>query len=159
MLHDLPPDQKLQFKYKLKQHGIAMLMQRLETALLAMQNAQDSANNDNKSTVGDKHETTRAMGHLDNEMNARQMEEAQHELAFLNSITVSEIYMQATIGAVVVCRHAMFFIASGIGTQQVAKEKIIFISPKAPLSMQLLTKRKGERFTFNGVDFIIEEVF
>ncbi|MEO8148021.1 MAG: hypothetical protein ABI723_10310 [Bacteroidia bacterium] len=151
--------QQLQFKQQLKSVCISLLEQRLEGALDAMKNAQESANNEDKSTVGDKHETTRAMSHLDNEMNAKQMEEARHDLTLLHTIDVSKIYSKAERGAVIVCKHAMFFISAGLGTQTVDDQKIIFISTKAPLAIHFNGKKAGEHFLYNKVEFEIVEVF
>ena len=77
--------QKINFKVQIKQHCLLVIEQRIKTAQTAMQNAQDSANNENKSTAGDKYETARAMGQLDRDMNAKQLKEAQQEHLFLQT--------------------------------------------------------------------------
>jgi hypothetical protein len=38
-----------------------------------MESAQQSANSEEKSSAGDKYETSRAMGHLEKDMHARQL--------------------------------------------------------------------------------------
>ena len=68
--------------------AIDHIMQRIGTARHAMENAQAAANEEDKSSVGDKYETSRAMGQIDSEMNARQLEEARRELALLQKIDI-----------------------------------------------------------------------
>ena len=54
-------------------HCTALLVQRITVSETAMKNAQESANSEDKSSAGDKYETSRAMGHLDRDMNAKQL--------------------------------------------------------------------------------------
>ncbi len=63
--------EKLQFKEKLKDEAISIVQNRINSAATAMANAQESANSNDKSSAGDKYETSRAMGQLDRDMNAK----------------------------------------------------------------------------------------
>ena len=64
-LHLMTDHQKLSFKaFKLKNFALDLIGQRMTTAKEAMQQAQESANSEEKSSAGDKYETGRAMGHL-----------------------------------------------------------------------------------------------
>ena len=45
-----------------------MIKQRIAAATLAIENAQSAANAEEKSSAGDKYETSRAMSHLEKDM-------------------------------------------------------------------------------------------
>ena len=61
----------MSIKNKLLQHCKELIEARLKNAEDAMNRAQESANDNEKSSAGDKFETGRAMGHLEKEMYAR----------------------------------------------------------------------------------------
>lgn len=152
-------DEQIAFKQLLKEVGIELINQRLQVVLDAMQQSQESANSEDKSSAGDKHETSRAMSQLDNEMNAKQLEEVKHEMQLLQPVDVSKTYVKGRTGAVVVCKHNMFFVAVGLGTQTINGQKIVFISPHAPLALKFKEKKAGDKFLFNGIDYSIVDVF
>ncbi|MCK7553750.1 hypothetical protein MKQ70_01525 [Chitinophaga sedimenti] len=56
--------QMIDFKTRLKAAGELLIKDRIATTQLAIDNAQEAANNEGKSSAGDKYETGRAMGHL-----------------------------------------------------------------------------------------------
>ena len=150
---------KIVFKEKLKTFCLAALNARLETILEAMKNAQESANNETKSSAGDKHETGRAMSQLENEMNAKQLLEITAELNTVQQIDVSKVNFKAVAGAFVICKHDAFFIITGMGVQIVEEKKVVFLSPKAPLAVKLKEVMAGQNFEFNKIKFEVLEVF
>src|ERR1700761_3965133 len=93
--------EKLAFKQRLKQWGLDLIGQRIATANESMDAAQQAANNEEKSSAGDKYETGRAMGHLQKDMHARQLAESMKELAALHALSVESIYSTARTGAFV----------------------------------------------------------
>jgi hypothetical protein len=156
---NLSPAQKLLFKQKLKSACEEILRQRISTATQAMQQAQESANSDEKSSAGDKHETGRAMGQIDRDMNARQLEEAKRELEIIHTISTEAIHQKAGIGSVVECADFTFFISLGLGTTSVDEKKIIFLSPAAPIAKLISGKANGEKFSMNGKVTVIKNIF
>jgi hypothetical protein len=155
----LSNEQKLRWKQQLKVAAINILQKRIETAEEAMLQAQDAANSEEKSSVGDKYETSRAMGHLDSEMNAKQLEEAERELAILNSLTVNTLQTKGSTGTVVVCNDYIFFIALGLGTVVIDGLTVILLSPQAPVATLLNGKKAGDSFVFNTNTVEIMDVF
>jgi hypothetical protein len=155
----LSPEEKIKFKQKLKEACVNLLLQRIDTASQAMLLAQESANDAEKSSAGDKYETARAMGQLDRDMNAKQLEEAKRELATLQSIDVTKQYEHITNGAFVVCSQHSFFVAIGLGTLTLDDKKIVVLSPKAPLAVLMNGKKTGNSFRLNETVFEITDVF
>lgn len=152
-------EEKLLFKQGLKQFCQALIEQRIATNKTLIDNAQQAANSEEKSSAGDKYETARAMGHLDKDMHARQLMENVRELANLQQINVTDICAGVTAGAFVRCSNARFFIAAGIGRQTVNGEVIVFLSPAAPLARVMAGKGVDDGFVFGSNMVVIEEVF
>ncbi|HNP47755.1 MAG TPA: hypothetical protein PKL85_02915 [Bacteroidia bacterium] len=144
------------YKIKLKKFAEEILQQRIETAKMAMLNAQDAANSEEKSSAGDKYETARAMGQLDREMNAKQYEEAKRELSLLQNLYVLEPSSVVIPGSFVKTNKGDFFICSGLGIHSVEGKKVGFLSVKSPLAIPLLGKSAGDSFQFQGQSWKIE---
>ena len=151
--------EKINLKQQIKEACINLLMQRIETASEAMLGAQESANSSEKSSMGDKYETSRAMGQLERDMNAKQLEEAKRELATLQGVDASKACDRASIGSVVVCRQQTFFIAIGLGPVAVGDKKIVVLSPMAPLAAKMNGKKAGTSFSLNEIVFEVTDVF
>lgn len=151
--------EKIHFKQSLKQAGLAIIEQRIAAARLLMDDAQQAANQEEKSSAGDKYETSRAMGHLQKDMHARQLAEQAKELAALRAVNVDLLYETATSGALIQCEKIAFFIAAGLGKQAVGGTTVFFLSPQAPLALQLQHKKAGDHFVFNSVQIRIVELY
>jgi hypothetical protein len=151
--------EKIHFKNKLKQFALAIIGQRIAAAKEAIDQAQQAANQEEKSSAGDKYETGRAMGHLQKDMHARQLAENAKELATLHSINVDTLYPMATAGAFIGCPGIAFFIAAGLGKQIREGQTIYFLSPQAPLASQLANKKAGEIIHFNSINLPILDVY
>lgn len=148
----------LKLKQALKSECIHKLEDRISAASDAMLSAQESANSEGKSSAGDKYETSRAMGQMDRDMNARQLEQAKKELAFIQSLDTSHVSHSAETGALVFCKEGTFFLASGLGTVQIGDDQIHIISPAAPLAILFKNKIAGDKIILNGKQFEIIEI-
>jgi hypothetical protein len=151
--------EKIKWKEEVKSICIQLIKARVQTATDAMEQAQEAANSEEKSSAGDKYETGRAMSQRERDMNAMQLKEAKLELILLHSIVVDKIYKQVESGSVIKTKDKTYFIATGLGSIKVNEEKIYILSPKAPLALQSIGKRIGEIFQFNGNESEILEIF
>src|ERR1700754_5143664 len=107
--------EKIAFKNRMKRWALDQIGQRITTSRKAIDQAQEAANNEEKSSAGDKYETGRAMGHLQQEMHSRQLSEYIKELAILHSVDADKVYSEGTVGAFLQGRGVAFFIAAGLG--------------------------------------------
>ena len=124
--------------------------QRLQTAWDAMQAAQASANEEGKSSAGDKYETARAMGQLDRDMYGRQYEQARQDRLLLERIHENETQSIAGFGALLETSAGWYFLAVSVGVLSIEGQKIMVISPQSPIGQVLLGKKVGETFSFRG---------
>lgn len=147
------------YKTALKEKCISFIEERMDTLRHAIAQAQISANEETKSSAGDKYETSRAMGHLAKDMYARQLNENGKELASLISIdcTVKKTTVQP--GSFVRCGDVSYFILAGIGKITYDGETIYLISPNAPVAKLLIGKYKGDMVTINTKTLPILEIF
>ncbi|MFT3912188.1 MAG: hypothetical protein QM737_22365 [Ferruginibacter sp.] len=152
-------EQKLNFKKRLFQKAITIIEQRIATTATAMQNAQDAANEEEKSSAGDKYETSRAMSHLEKDMFAKQAEENKKELAFLGTINYEQLYDVVVAGSFIRCNDCAFFIAAGLGKIIFEEETIFLLSPNAPLAKLFYNKKEGDPVQFNKKQEFIIELF
>jgi transcription elongation GreA/GreB family factor len=152
-------NEKVEWKQLLKKEGVQLLQIRVATIEEAIQNSRDSANSDEKSSAGDKYETGRAMGQLDIDMNARQLQKCLEEIDLLQSIDVSKLYAQVRTGACVSTPEGFFFVGIGLGLLQVNGKAVIYLSPQAPLASELLGKKSGDHFRFKGKEVSISEIY
>lgn len=137
----------------------AIIKDRIASTKLAIDNAQEAANSEGKSSAGDKYETGRAMGHLQKDMFAKQQAENIKELEQLRKVNTSITYTNAQTGAFIKCADHSFFIATGLGKQLLNEQITFFLSPQAPLAQILLQKKKGDHFLFNKADTLILDIF
>ena len=141
--------QQPEFKKVLKEKCITFIEARMDTLRFAMEQAQISANEETKSSAGDKYETSRAMGHLDKDMYARQLTETSKEMASLMSIECTVTTDTVHPGNIVRCEDISYFILSGIGKIIYDGEIIYVISPNAPVAKLLIGKQTGDIVTIN----------
>jgi len=151
--------EKIAFKNKLKHFCEELIQQRIDSAKKAIANARESTNQEAKSTVGDKYETARAMGQLEQDMYARQLAENLKEFSTLQSIDANNICKEAEAGAFLQCQNISFFIAAGLGKKVVEGKTILYLSANTPLAKILLHKKVGEQFVFNGSNELIIDLF
>ncbi len=121
--------------------------------------ASEDAQTDQKSSMGDKYETSRAMLHLTQENASVQLREAtklQHRLARINPDL--DALSNANVGALVMTERHRFFIAISIGEVIVSDQTFLIVSPDSPMGKSLITKRVGDHFQFLGKQEIILQI-
>jgi transcription elongation GreA/GreB family factor len=120
---------------------------------------QDSVNSEDKSSVGDKYETSRAMGQLEVERMSLQVRTLEKDINLLKTIDPKRPSQMAETGAVIVLEGKTLFISVGAGRFAVKGKDMIAVSPKAPIATELIGKKKGERLFMAGVEMNIEDIF
>jgi transcription elongation GreA/GreB family factor len=127
-----------------------LIEKRMNTSWQAMEAAKNSANEEGKSSAGNKYETARAMGQLDREMNGRMYEQARQERLSLDKIDTETIFSKVAFGALVETTMGHFFVGIGVGVVEFEGKKIMAISPQSPIGQAITGKSIGESFDFRG---------
>jgi len=137
-------------KDKLLEKVKELIENRMQTSYEAMEAAKNSANEEGKSSAGDKYETARAMGQLDREMNGRMYEQARQERLSLDKIDTETLFMKVAFGALVETTMGYFFVSIGAGIIDLDTINFMTISPQAPIGRLILGKTTDETFEFRG---------
>ncbi len=116
------------------------------------------SNNDTKSSMGDKYETSREMLQQEINMLERQLSEIQKQKDIFLKIR-SENTDTVTLGAVVSTSLGNLFISAGIGEIKMGDQTIKAISINSPLAQNLLNKRINDTFALNGKEFTILNIY
>lgn len=146
-------------KTSLKEHCIAIIQDRIDGLVRGMAEAQLAANEETKSSVGDKYETARAMNQLEKDMLARQLAENKKELAAMMEVDVTGEYDEVKAGSLIRSGDIYFFILGGLGKMTVEGATVFVISPNAPLARSLMGKKTGDEIQFNRQTMEILELF
>lgn len=119
----------------------------------------EAASNETKSSVGDKHETSRAMIQLEQEKVGKQLKDALAQQKELQAIDVSQIHTSIRKGSLVKTDKGLIFIGPGLGKMNADNETLIAVSSQSPLGQKLIGKKKDEDAELNGIKYHIEEIF
>lgn len=138
---------------------ITILEDRMRMHKEAMDDAQESANSEEKSSMGDKYETSRAMSHINRDMNAKKMAEVKQELDRLKQLNPSKAGLHVTPGSFIITQSEPVLIACGIGKITIADEALFVISPQSPLGKTLLNHSQGDEIPFNGKTYLIKAIY
>ncbi|GGE95087.1 3-oxoacyl-ACP synthase [Hymenobacter cavernae] len=134
------------------------VQQRIDASQQAMQAAQESANNETKSSAGDKYETGRAMAQEERNRNAVQLNEALKLQAELARIDPEKLCDTVRPGALVQTNLGLFYLSISAGKLAVDSKEYFAVSAAAPIAVALSGKRAGEEALFNGKKIQVEQV-
>jgi hypothetical protein len=135
---------------------VAMVNESIDVLKKALDDAQEGANSDTKGSAGDKHETGRAMMHLERDKNAQQLNEKIKLLRVLDQMKPIKAHNKVQLGSLVKTNQGNYFIAIPLAKVEVEKEIIYCISPVSPIGKQLMNCEKNASFEFNGKNYLVE---
>ena len=136
-------------KSRLLGHCKEIVKARLFNAEDAMNRAQESANDNEKSSAGDKFETGRAMGHLEKEMFSRQYQESLLALQKIQSIESKTGTQEIALGSLVEIDTKFYLIAIGLGKVNFEGREYYIVSEESPLGQSIIDLRKNDTITIN----------
>lgn len=137
-------------KFLLKQTCIDALAQKIAVLQNMMHEVQASANNETKSTAGDKHETAKAHAQNETERIGKQLQLLQQMEAQLQRIT-SDAHTKIQLGSLVKTNLGYFYLSVALGKVRCEDMECMVISIQAPLGTALHNKVGGDEITLpNG---------
>jgi len=123
-----------------------------------MDNAQQSANEEGKSSAGDKYETGRAMMQIERDRAAHQLQEAIQLKTVLDQIKSEMAPERISFGSLVITDSKRIFISIGIGKLMVSEIEYFIVAPTSPLGKALLGLKVNDRLTFNKGVMTVREI-
>ena len=137
---------------------LAYAEDRILTIQKAIDEAVESANDDTKSSSGDKHETGRAMAQLEQEKSGIQLNEALEFKNILAKINPEQQSKTVLLGSLVYTNNGAFYISAAAGKLIVADKIFYAISVHSPLAKKLIGLTPGEKTDFNHTTYKIQEI-
>jgi transcription elongation GreA/GreB family factor len=150
--------QNASLKQKLLVSCIEYVESRINSATTAMQDAQNAANEEGKSSAGDKYETSRAMMQIERDQAAVQLDEAMKLKRTLNQINANEHHNVVSLGSIVTTNSFRAFVAVGPPKLKVDGNEYFIITPMSPLGKVLIGLKAGADFTFNNKQNVVVEI-
>ena len=137
---------------------VKYVQERIDTAMFAINATQQAANEETKSSAGDKYETGRAMMQQETDRNQAQLNEAKKLMVALNNIRWNFTSKTAEAGSLVLTNSGKFYIAISAGTLTFNGEVFFAISPASPIGLKLKGLKAGDELSLNGKNYKIESI-
>jgi len=131
---------------------------RIATTKQQMDDADASAQNETKSSAGDKFETTRAMMQREKENNKVKLIKLMELKHQFQSVPKEGTDEKISLGSFIKSSKGVFYISIGLGKIKSEDISFVAVSPEAPLVRNLIGKAKGETITFNNQQIEILDV-
>ena len=148
----------LNIKIQLHKKCIEIINQQILDLKNILQEAQIAANNETKSSAGDKHETGRAMAQLETEKLTSQLSEALKLEQHITQINPEIQRQKVALGSLVITNNGNFYIAVSLGKIEINRTTYFAISTLSPIGKLLMGLKANDAFSFNGKNYVIGEV-
>jgi transcription elongation GreA/GreB family factor len=135
------------------------VLKRMESAQQAIEITQAAANEETKSSAGDKYETGRAMMQLEMEKHIIQRAEALKLKQTLDQLSIDTQHSTAQLGSLVITSQGNFFLSISAGQFVIEDLSYIAISLSSPIGMKLKSSKVNDSFTFNDRIFLVTNIY
>lgn len=147
-----------ELKEALIQHCIDFIEEQINHVQTAINSAKESAQNESKSSAGDKHETGKSLMQLEQENNAQHLNKMLNLKRVIPLLKSYENGNEISIGSLVNTSQGLYYLALGIGVAKVMDSTVFVISPTSPIGKILQDKSVGDEVQFNGKSIQITSV-
>lgn len=144
---------------ELKQLVLNTLNHQIETIQNQISSLSQDAQNDAKSSAGDKHETGLAMMHLEQEKLNAKLAELLGLQQTAQKLSESKTTDKVVLGSIVKTNKAIFYISVPIQVVNYEKTQVFCVSLQAPLIKAFLNQQVGAEIVFNKISYKILEIF
>lgn len=135
-----------------------LLQLRLERLNTKISDLQESLSSETKSSAGDKHETGRAMIHLEREKLGYQLAEIEQDLKILERINPLDQHLKVGLGSVVFTTQFNYFIAVSCGQINSRGTDFYAVSLNAPIARCFMSKEQKDCVTFRSQKITILKI-
>lgn len=146
-------------KEKLLQLHLQMLQDKIDAFQDRISILTQDAQNDAKSSAGDKHETALAMMHLEQEKLSAKIQEYINQKNEISRIDVKKKSDKIIVGSLVQANDLCFFLSEALPKVALEGKTIFALSVHSPLGSLLLGKSKGDEVQVNQITYKIQEIF
>jgi hypothetical protein len=148
----------LLFKQKVIERSYQHILDKLNEFEVTERSAQESASNDTKSSMGDKHETSREILQQEREMNGRRMAESIRQKEEIERILPNHEFTQIQSGTLAETGLGWFFFSTALGFVHVDNVKVAVVSMASPIGQSLKGMKAGDTILFQGKSILIKKI-
>lgn len=145
-------------KTQIINHYQILLQDKIDVYQDLIESLTEDAQNDAKSSAGDKHETTLSKLHIEQEKIAQKLNEALSQKQILAKIDAEHKSDRVVLGSLVKTNNLTVLIATALPKITIENQSYFAISPQSPLGEQLLGHSSGHTFLINQVGYEILEI-
>ncbi len=145
-------------KAQLIQYCLQIAKEKVKALENELGSTREATSSEDKSTAGDKHETGRAMMHLEQEKLYAQLAEAETLVAELERIDPKASSVSIQLGTLVFTDKANFLITAGLGRISFENTDYFAVSAQSPVAQAMIGKKSGEEFVVNGTRYQIKSI-
>ncbi|ABG60561.1 hypothetical protein [Cytophaga hutchinsonii] len=134
------------------------VLERITRLKTEIKKTQSSANEETKSSAGDKYETGRAMAQLEIEKNTKQLSEAEKLEGMMQAIVTDRISEIIIPGSLVTTSKGIFYISISIGLITFQDKQYFIIAPDSPIGKLFMGKKTGDTVSWNNTVYAIQSI-
>ena len=146
------------FKNNVYEACIQQLVDKIAYLQAALNDLTEGAENDAKSSAGDKHETSRAMMQIEHEKISKQLSDTLLQKSNIEQIDLTFKSPTIGTGSLLKTNKGYLFMSAALGKINVNGKDVITLSMQSPLGQKLAGLKTGSLTEINGTQYIIEEV-
>jgi hypothetical protein len=158
-LLSLNEESKRELKTALLKYCFSVKEEQIEDLSNSVASIKDAVESNDKSSAGDKHETSRENANQTLLIYGAQRKKALEDLMLLNMIKPDVLYDKVHTGAVVVMNGLVLYIAEISDRISIDNVLINIVPPNGPLLKEIYGKGAGYSFIFNNRSYQIIDVF
>jgi transcription elongation GreA/GreB family factor len=136
----------------------SQLNAKIDLVTESIQMLQSSANEETKSSAGDKYETGRAMAQLEIEKLTSQLMELKKQKQVLDQIQIAKVNQHVQVGSLVETTDTTFFLSVSLGKIMINNKPVFCISASSPIGAKLLGLKPHNSFVFQNKKYEVISV-
>ena len=145
-------------KSNIKSELLSQLELKIQDISNAITSLIESRDADNKSSAGDKHETSRAKIQTEIDQLSKQLSHIQKQKNNLSAIDTHQTHNVANVGSLIKTDKGYFFISIGWGRIQIQDGIYFVVSIASQIGRLLKDKKKGDSIQFRNMSYDILSV-
>ena len=149
----------LPIKEKLLDHCYQFIDLKHEQIRTELNRITESLHSETKSSAGDKHETGRAMLHLEREKIGSQLIHILNAKEILQKVNILQSSKTAQLGSLILTSQHHYFLSISAGTVQLYGETYTTLTCNSPLGKELVGQSAKDLVFFRNQQFTIKKIY
>ena len=146
-------------KQKIHAHYLQLVQDKIDVFRDMIASLSADAQNDAKSSAGDKHETALSMMHLEQEKLTQKLKENLDVKSILEKIDTDAAHEKIALGSLVKANGILLYVCAALPKANIDGVTVLALSPQSPLGTKLLGNAEGFSFEIQSTTYNIESVF